>query len=157
MRSSLLISPFTDSPRSAAYACKISFFPLGSLSCLLASFEKATAGQASACLASGAQSAVAAPGACSQVDVAGAGSVAATLGRNSSACGAAGTIAAALGRASVARGALGSWLVLAEWQDDVPANVKAVQVDGERIRADTWYKLYNGDFVVTDCHVIDDL
>ena len=37
-----------------------------------------------------------------------------------------------------------------EWDDDdnrSPKCVKAVQVDGERIKADTWYKLIDGEFV----------
>ena len=36
-----------------------------------------------------------------------------------------------------------------EWQNDeyVPTCVKAEVVDGERIKADTWYTLKNGEFV----------
>lgn len=47
----------------------------------------------------------------------------------------------------------GSWITLAEWKcgDDksrwVPVCVKTEYVDGERIKADTWYKLVNGEFV----------
>ena len=44
-----------------------------------------------------------------------------------------------------------SVIVLTEWKwiDDVwaPVHVKADVVDGERIKADTWYKLENGEFV----------
>ena len=44
-----------------------------------------------------------------------------------------------------------SVIVLTEWKwiDDVwaPVHVKAEVVDGERIKADTWYKLKNGEFV----------
>ena len=46
----------------------------------------------------------------------------------------------------------GSWITLAEWVYDdnkkrnVPKCVKTEFVDGERIKADTWYKLVNGEF-----------
>ena len=47
----------------------------------------------------------------------------------------------------------GSWITLAEWKysDEkeryVPVFVKTEYVDGERIKADTFYKLENGEFV----------
>ena len=47
----------------------------------------------------------------------------------------------------------GSWITLAEWNYScekdryVPTFVKAEYVDGERIKADTFYKLKNGEFV----------
>ena len=45
----------------------------------------------------------------------------------------------------------GSWITLAEWQfiDDkwTPVCVKTEQVDGERIKEDTFYKLKGGEFV----------
>lgn len=47
----------------------------------------------------------------------------------------------------------GSWITLSEWEwnDEkeryVPVCVKTERVDGERIKADTWYKLENGEFV----------
>ena len=47
----------------------------------------------------------------------------------------------------------GSWITLAEWNYScekdryVPTFVKAEYVDGERIKADTFYKLENGEFV----------
>lgn len=49
----------------------------------------------------------------------------------------------------------GSWITLAEWRYSdkknrtVPVCVKTELVDGERIKADTWYKLENGEFVET--------
>ena len=50
-----------------------------------------------------------------------------------------------------AKGGLHSVLVLTEWEwqvnDFIPVCVKAEIVDGERIKADTWYKLENGSFV----------
>ena len=47
----------------------------------------------------------------------------------------------------------GSWITLAEWiysdekQHYIPKCVKTEYVDGERIKADTWYKLIGGEFV----------
>ena len=51
---------------------------------------------------------------------------------------------------SKAKAAIGSWITLAEWKriGDVwkPICVKTEQVDGSRIKADTYYKLINGKF-----------
>lgn len=54
-----------------------------------------------------------------------------------------------------AKGGLHSVIVLTEWKCDyngnyVPIAVKAEIVDGVRIKADTWYKLKNGEFVEVD-------
>ena len=51
-----------------------------------------------------------------------------------------------------AKGGLHSVIVLTEWEYDdsgnyVPIAVKAEIVDGVRIKADTWYRLENGEFV----------
>ena len=54
---------------------------------------------------------------------------------------------------SVASAKLGSWITLAEWKCDhdkgrlVPVCVKTEQVDGKRIKEDTFYKLEDGEFV----------
>ena len=46
----------------------------------------------------------------------------------------------------------GSWITLAEWEYSeaknryVPKCVKTEYVDGERIKADIWYKLIDGEF-----------
>ena len=58
----------------------------------------------------------------------------------------------AMGIESCAKGAVGCFLVLAEWyQDDNYdwhiKDMKAVRVDGETIKADTFYRLVNGSFV----------
>ena len=56
------------------------------------------------------------------------------------------------GDASVVKAKLGSWITLAEWvySDEkarmVPQFVKTEFVDGEKIKADTWYKLIGGEF-----------
>ena len=54
-----------------------------------------------------------------------------------------------------AKGGLHSVIVLTEWEYDdngnyVPIAVKAAIVDGVRIKADTWYRLKNGEFVEAD-------
>ena len=54
-------------------------------------------------------------------------------------------IAAVLGRECKARGARGCWLVLTERDNNGHIiGVQAVKVDGERIKADTWYALRGG-------------
>lgn len=63
-----------------------------------------------------------------------------------------GSIAIATGIQSKAKGGLGSAIVLVErttWNGvRYPINnIKAAIVDGEKIKADTWYTLKNGDFV----------
>lgn len=63
-----------------------------------------------------------------------------------------GSIAIATGIQSKAKGALGSAIVLVErttWNGRVYSlnNIKAAIVDGEKIKADTWYTLRNGEFV----------
>ena len=56
------------------------------------------------------------------------------------------------GDASVIKAKLGSWITLAEWEysDEkarmVPQFVKTEFVDGEKIKADTWYELIGGEF-----------
>ena len=60
------------------------------------------------------------------------------------------SVVAGVGIKNKAKASLGSWIVLAEWQDDgdhiIPVCVKAEQVDGEKIKADTFYKLEDGEF-----------
>ena len=57
------------------------------------------------------------------------------------------------GSSSRAKAKVGSWITLAEWKwnDEknryVPVCVKAEYVDGNNIKADTWYQLKNGEFV----------
>ena len=60
------------------------------------------------------------------------------------------SIAMAAGNDSIAKAKVGSWITLAEWDCIngvwIPICVKTEQVDGERIKADTFYKLVNGEF-----------
>ena len=57
------------------------------------------------------------------------------------------------GNSSIAKAKVGSWITLAEWKwsdkkkRDVPVCVKTEYVDGQNIKADTWYQLKNGKFV----------
>ena len=57
------------------------------------------------------------------------------------------------GNKSRAKAKVGSWITLAEWEwnDEknhyVPVCVKTEYVDGNNIKADTWYQLKNGEFV----------
>ena len=57
------------------------------------------------------------------------------------------------GRGSIVKTKVGTWVTLAEWDWNkekgryVPVCVKTEYVDGERIKADTPYKLENGEFV----------
>ena len=59
------------------------------------------------------------------------------------------SIAIATGCQSKAKGALGCWIVLAEWDDNGEhiICVKSHKVDGNTIKADTFYTLKNGKFV----------
>ena len=56
------------------------------------------------------------------------------------------------GHNSAVKAKKGSWITLAEWKYSkekgryIPVCVKTEYVDGERIKADTWYKLINGEF-----------
>ena len=60
------------------------------------------------------------------------------------------------GNKSIAKATVGSWITLAEWKwndkkkRNVPVCVKTEYVDGERIKADTWYQLKDGEFVEVD-------
>ena len=60
------------------------------------------------------------------------------------------TVVMAAGNNSIAKAKIGSWITLAEWDCIngvwIPICVKTEQVDGERIKADTFYKLVNGEF-----------
>ena len=60
------------------------------------------------------------------------------------------SVALAMGYQSRAKGALGCWLVLAEWDAAGKhiLDVQSVRVDGDRIQANTWYRLKQGQFVV---------
>ena len=60
------------------------------------------------------------------------------------------SVVMAAGNDSIAKAKIGSWITLAEWDCIngvwTPICVKTEKVDGERIKADTFYKLVNGEF-----------
>ena len=57
------------------------------------------------------------------------------------------------GNSSIAKAKVGSWITLSEWKwsdeknRNVPICVKTEYVNGNNIKADTWYQLKNGKFV----------
>lgn len=59
-------------------------------------------------------------------------------------------IAVSWGVGGRAKGVLGSYLVLADWEGSFNGdlnNAQIVKVDGEKIKADTWYTMVNGEIV----------
>lgn len=67
-------------------------------------------------------------------------SISSTAGKN--------CVSVALGKSSKAKAAKGSWIVLVQYNkyNDI-VDVKSVLVDGDIIKADTYYSLVNGEFV----------
>ena len=67
-----------------------------------------------------------------------------------------GSVALSVGREARAKGSLGSWIVLTQCHkneedgQDYIDLVKVAKVDGKRIKADTWYTLKEGKFVLAD-------
>lgn len=99
-----------------------------------------TSGSHSNAVTAGYTSHAAATGRYSNAVTTGCSSYATALGK--------GSIAAALGAASRAAAALGNWIVLAEYKAvGQIACVKAVQVDGDIIKPNIFYRLENGEFV----------
>ena len=49
------------------------------------------------------------------------------------------------------KAAVGNWIAIAEWKMKdshfAPVGIVAAKVDGEKIKADTWYKCENGKLV----------
>jgi hypothetical protein len=66
------------------------------------------------------------------------------------------SVGAAIGVGCVIKGTIGSWITLSEWKYDekkqrnIPVCVKSTQIDGKKIKADTFYKLKNGKFVAVE-------
>ena len=100
----------------------------------------ATSGEYSTAASSGVYSTAATSGDKSTAATSGDKSTAVVEGKES--------IALAGGYKSMAKGALGCWLVLAERDDENHIlGVKAIKVDGGRIKADTFYMLKDGEVV----------
>lgn len=65
------------------------------------------------------------------------------------------SVAMSVGYEGKAKGALGCWLVLSEWEQDDKydwhrKDVQGAKVDGEIIKADTFYQLIDGNFVESE-------
>ena len=55
---------------------------------------------------------------------------------------------AAIGYESSIRGKVGCWITLAEYDgNSIIKCVESAKIDGNKIKADTWYELKNGKFV----------
>ena len=94
----------------------------------------AASGNWSQLAASGNGSQLAASGNWSQLELSGLKSVGANIGIN-------GKI----------KGKKGNWIVLAEYDENLlPLCVKSAQIDGKKIKEDTFYQLKNGEFVEAD-------
>jgi hypothetical protein len=84
----------------------------------------------------------------SKLAASGYGSKLAASGENS--------VVANIGINGIAKAAKGCWITLAEWKHDgekwVPLAVVTRQVDGEEIKADTWYKLEGDGYELVCAH-----
>ena len=99
--------------------------------------------------ASGTSGNAAASGVCGNAAASGVWGTATVTGRDGRASAIGGQcIAVAWGQDSLAKGTLGNWIVVSERGDsgDI-VDAKLARVDGETIRADTWYTLRRGEIV----------
>ena len=102
--------------------------------------------------ATGDYSGASATGYCSGASATGNCSGASATGYKSGASAGKGSVALSVGRDTRAKGSLGSWIVLTQCHKSKEDGqyyidlVKVAKVDGKRIKADTWYKLVNGEF-----------
>jgi hypothetical protein len=93
------------------------------------SSKLASSGDSSQLASSGDYSQLTSSGDYSRLDIRGNNSVGANIGINGS-----------------IRAKKGCWITLAEYKNNTPICVKSVQVDGEVLKEDTWYRLINGKF-----------
>ena len=110
----------------------------------------ATSDNGSSAAASGYGSSAATSGEESSASTSGNGSSAATSGEESSASTSGkNSIALACGKNAKAKGVIGSYIVVTEWNDDADTliSVKIVQIDGEKYKPDTWYKMDSSEIV----------
>lgn len=129
---SLCLSTLNDDNIQAASGYSSKLAASGNSSKLAASgysSKLAASGDSSQLAASGNSSQLAASGDCSQL---------AASGKNS--------VAANIGVAGLIKGSKGTWITLAEYHDEVCTCVKSAQIDGKKLKANTWYKLQNGEF-----------
>jgi hypothetical protein len=104
----------------------------------------ATSGDSSPAATSGNSSPAATSGYYSPAATSGDSSPAATSGEESIAC--------SIGVQATAKSALGNWIVLAEYKEGTREvlTVKTAKVDGKKLKADTFYKLKKGKFIVVE-------
>ena len=59
------------------------------------------------------------------------------------------SVAISLGASGYAKGAIGCWIVLAEWdtESEHRIDIKSFYVDGEKVKANTFYMLRDGELV----------
>lgn len=58
------------------------------------------------------------------------------------------SVGANIGKNGIIKGKKGNWIVLAEYdKGGIPLCVKSAQIDGRKIKEDTFYKLENGEFI----------
>ena len=113
-------------------------------------------GDYSGASATGYKSGASATGNCSGASATGNCSGASAIGYKSGASAGKGSVALSVGRDTRAKGSLGSWIVLTQCHkseedgQDYIDLVKVAKVDGKRIKADTWYTLKEGKFVIAD-------
>ena len=108
------------------------------------SSHAATSGDSSPAATSGYYSPAATSGNYSPAATSGNYSHAATSGNESIAC--------SIGVQATAKSALGNWIVLAEYKEGTREvlTVKTAKVDGKKLKADTFYKLKKGKFIVVE-------
>ena len=113
-------------------------------------------GDYSSALATGYKSGASVTGNYSSASVTGYCSSASATGYKSGASAGKGSVALSVGRDTKAKGSLGSWIVLTQCHkskedgQDYIDLVKVAKVDGKHIKADTWYTLKEGKFVIVD-------
>lgn len=58
------------------------------------------------------------------------------------------SVGANIGYNGKIKGVIGTWITLAEYnKNGNPMCVKSAQIDGKKLKEDTWYKLQDGEFV----------
>ena len=111
--------------------------------------QLASSGDNSQLASSGYRSRLASSGDYSQLASSGDNSKLASSGDNSKlASSGYNSVIANIGIKGIAKASKGSWITLAEYNaNEMLIAVKTEQVDGDRIKADTWYQLADGEFV----------
>jgi hypothetical protein len=113
--------------------------------------QLASSGYSSKLASSGHNSQLASSGHNSQLASSGYSSKLASSGHNSKlTINGENSVGAAIGINSKIKSKIGNWITLAEWKyqegEYVICSVKSAQVDGVKVKADTWYELIDGDF-----------